>query len=130
MMTYSRPMGADASAVWLGALIVSALSFIPAHMAPTRRARDAAGRWARLSLPLSAGSAAWSTLTLLELTPPPGGVLVSAVELILLVPIGLASWGLALTATAAAEHAVGARIPRVVAVALGLGSVVFMLAAK
>lgn len=129
-MSYSRPMGADAAAAWLGASLVVALSFVPAHMAPTREARVIAGLGARLSLPVSVGATLWSTLTLLGLAPPPGGVLVSAVDVVLVVPVGLASWGLALAATRAAERALGARVPRAVAVALGLGSVVFMLAAK
>lgn len=123
-------MGADCTAAWLGALLVTGLSFVPAIMAPTRRARDLAGLAARLSLPASLGAAVWSTLATLEVTPPPGGVFVSAVYPVLLVPVGLAAWGIGLVASDAAARALRVRVPTALAAVLGVGSVVLMLAAK
>lgn len=130
VMSYSRAMGADCTAAWLGAIVISALSFVPSTMAPTRRARHAAGLWARLSLPVSLAAAIWSSLSILELTPPPGGVFVSVAYPFLFVPVGLAAWGLGLIAGSAAERAFGARVPTVLAFILGAASVAALLAAK
>lgn len=129
-MLYSRAMGADCTAAWLGALLITALSFVPATMAPNRKARWMSGLLARLSLPFSAGAALWSTLSMLRLTPPPGGVIVCVSYPFLLAPVGLAAWGLGLIASRAIERASGRRVPALPALVLALGSVVLMLAAK
>lgn len=123
-------MGADSVAAWLGALVLGALSFTPAVMAPTWKARDVAGRVARLSLPASLLVAVWTTLSTLELTPPPGGVLLWACYPALLAAVGLAAWGVGLGLRRVVWHWLGVRVPHLATLALGAGSVAFALAVR
>jgi len=125
---YIRYMGADCVAAWLGAIVLSVLSFVPANMAPTYEARYAAGRVARLSLPVSAFAVIWTTLFTMQLAPPQGGVVAFGVSLLLLVPVGLSAWGVGLMLRWAARYWLGWRIPHVLTLALGVGSVAVMLA--
>ncbi|TLM87869.1 MAG: hypothetical protein FDZ75_06950 [Actinobacteria bacterium] len=120
---YTRTMGADCTAAWLGALLVTALSFVPAIMAPTLQARRLAGRVARLSLPASLAVAVWATLSSLQLTPPPGGVVVSVAYPLLLAPVGLAAWGLGLLGRETLARVLGVRVPYAAALVVGIASV-------
>lgn len=104
---YAPTMGADTTAAWIGAIVLAALSFTPAIMAPTWKARHTAGRVARLSLWLIVLTTVWTTLTALELTPPQGGVVASGLTVLLAVPSALAVWGLALMARSALRGLLG-----------------------
>ncbi len=123
-------MGADCAAAWLGMLLVSCLSFAPAHMAPNERTRVIAGRVARLSLPASLVAAVWTTLSSLDLTPPPGGVFMWALYPLLLAALGLAAWGAGLIAAAAVRYWLGWRVPQIAPLMLGAGSVLLMVAVR
>jgi len=123
-------MGADGVAAWLGASIIAVLSFAPAIMAPTREAREWSGSVARLSLPAAALAALWTTLSVFELTPPPGGVLLWVLYPPLLALVGLATWGLGLLARWTAHYWLGWRIPSTAAALLGVGSVALALVVR
>lgn len=120
-------MGADTIAAWLGALLVAALSFTPVIMAPTREAREMAGRVALLSLPAALLAAAWSTLSSLGLTPPPGGVFLWLLWPPAVAQVGLAAWGVGLTLRWLAAYWLGWRVPHAATVVLGAGSAALML---
>jgi len=123
-------MGADCVAAWLGALVLSALSFVPAIMAPTYEARDVAGRAARLSLPVTAVAVLWTTLSTLQLAPPQGGVVAFGLSLVLMVPVALSAWGLGLAARTGLRRWLGWRLPYGATLALGACSVALMLVAR
>jgi len=120
-------MGADCVAAWLGAIVLSVLSFTPAYMAPTYEARSVAGRAARLSLPVSAFAVIWTTLSAMQLAPPQGGVVAYGLSVALMVPVALSAWGAGLILRAAARYWLGWRVPHVLTLALGAGSVAMML---
>jgi len=123
-------MGADVSAAWLGVFLVSTLSFVPAMMAPTEKARDVAGRLARLSLPVSVAFALWTTLSALSLAPPPGGVVMYAAYPLLVAPALLAAWGIGLASRWAVAYWLGWSAPPFTAVLMAAGSVAFVLAVR
>ena len=123
-------MGADCVAAWLGALVLSALSFVPAIMAPTYKARDVAGRVARLSLAVTLFTVLWTTLSALQLAPPQGGVVASGLSLLLVVPVGLSVWGVGLLLRSAARRWLGWRVPNGLTLALGVCSAALMLVVR
>jgi hypothetical protein len=123
-------MGADCAAAWLGALVLTASSFVPAIMAPTFKARDAAGRVARLSLPVTALAVLWTTLSTLQLAPPQGGAFAYVVSLLLMAPVALSAWGAGLIARAALRYWLGWRVPHGATLALGICSVALMLVVR
>ena len=120
-------MGADCVAAWLGAIVLSVLSFVPATMAPTYEARYMAGRVARLSLPVLAFTVIWTTLATMQLAPPQGGVVAYALSALLMVPVALSAWGVGLMLRAAARYWLGWRVPHILTLVLGAGSVAVML---
>lgn len=123
-------MGADCVAAWLGALVLSALSFVPAIMAPTYQARDVAGRVARLSLAVTGFTVLWTTLTTLQLAPPQGGVFASALSSLLVVPVGLSAWGFGLLLRSGVRRWLGWRLPHGTTLALGVCSAALVLVAR
>lgn len=116
-------------AAWLGAIVLSVLSFVPACMAPTYEAQVVAGRVARLSLLFSLFAVLWTTFTAMGLAPPQGGVVASGLSLALLAPVALSAWGVGLIARAAVRSWLGWRIPYVFTLVLGAGSAAMMLVA-
>jgi len=123
-------MGADCVAAWLGALVLFAMSFVPAIMAPTYQAREVAGRAARLSLPVILVTVVWTTLSTLQLAPPQGGVFAFGLSALLVVPTGLAVWGAALLVRAAARRWLGVRVPHALTLALGVCSAAAILVVR
>ncbi len=123
-------MGADCVAAWLGALVLSTLSFVPAIMAPTYQARDVAGRVARLSLAVTLFTVLWTTLSALQLAPPQGGVVASGLSSLLVVPVGLSVWGVGLLLRAAARRWLGWRVPNGLTLALGVCSAALVLVVR
>jgi hypothetical protein len=123
-------MGADGVAAWLGAIVLSALSFVPAIMAPTYQARDVAGRVARLSLTVTLLTVLWTTLSTLQLAPPQGGVFASALSVLLVVPVGLSVWGVGLVLRAVVRRWLGLRVPGGLTLALGVCSAALILVAR
>jgi len=123
-------MGADCTAAWLGVLLLTALSFVPANMASTWKAREYAGRLARLSLPASVFVALWTTLSTLQLTPPPGGVLLSLATIPLVIAVALSAWGVGLIVAAAAERWLGWHVPQMISLAVGAAAAAFVLVVR
>jgi hypothetical protein len=123
-------MGADCVAAWLGALVLSALSFVPAIMAPTYRARDVAGGVARLSLSVTTFTVLWTTLSTLQLAPPQGGVFSFALSALLVFPVGLSVWGIGLMLRFAARRWLGVRVPHGLTLALGVCSAALVLVVR
>jgi len=123
-------MGADCVAAWLGAFVLSALSFVPAMMAPTYQARDVAGRVARLSLAATTVTVLWTTLSTLQLAPPQGGAFAFGLSALLVVPVGLAVWGAGLVLRAGVRRWLGVRVPHGVTLALGVCSAALILVVR